>query len=421
MWLPLLVARGHRVRVIVGSAFSSSEDSTPRDIDGVSVEQLDRRLYESMLAKFTHYSALPGLRRHLAAAWALWHQADQGHGYDAVETTDWGMLFMPWIVEQHTPTLVQMHGSCGQIDIHDPVAGEEMQGHLIRTLEKLGIARASVVQTYSQTNADFWSAQTNRDAVFTPVAFHALAAPNGMSPRSSRGLVVGRIQRWKGPHVLCEALRRLGPQAPTIDWIGRDTTFGSRSQTTAGMLATTYPEIWNDKIVSGAPQPASVTARLQAEASFVVVPSTWDVFNFTCVEAMAVGTPVICSSGAGAVQWIEDGVNGFRFENEDAASLANALSKLIALGPVERTTLGQRGRLTVAEAMNSEKITDQRVAMLELCKATTQPALSPSDWLRLATAPRNERSVDLGFLEHLPLKQLSRHLIERTFRKLRRT
>ncbi len=54
-------------------------------------------------------------------------------------------------------------------------------------------------------------------------------------------------------------------------------------------------------------QPFEQTARLQAQAAFMVVPSLWDTFNFTCVEAMWSGRPVICSRGAGASELIEDG------------------------------------------------------------------------------------------------------------------
>ena len=65
--------------------------------------------------------------------------------------------------------------------------------------------------------------------------------------------------------------------------------------------------------------PPEEVARLQRAARFnVITLDLRDVFNFTCVEAMASGRPVICSRGAGASGLIEDGVNGFVFESGDA-------------------------------------------------------------------------------------------------------
>jgi hypothetical protein len=99
-WLPLLASRGHDVHVLVGSAFTMSDEARPRVIDGVHVEVLDRQRFLAHLPAFSHYAATPGLQGYLAAAWALFEQAKGGGDFDLVETTDWGLLFAPWIVEQ---------------------------------------------------------------------------------------------------------------------------------------------------------------------------------------------------------------------------------------------------------------------------------------------------------------------------------
>jgi len=73
------------------------------------------------MRRFDRYRLMPELQRHLAAAWAAWERANGGAGFDVTETTDWGLLFIPWIVEEsRPPVLVQLHGSIGQIDFHDP-------------------------------------------------------------------------------------------------------------------------------------------------------------------------------------------------------------------------------------------------------------------------------------------------------------
>jgi glycosyltransferase involved in cell wall biosynthesis len=212
----------------------------------------------------------------------------------------------------------------------------------------------------------------------------------------------------------------LGDHAPQIDWMGRDTPYVTRSQTTAQVLAADFPGIWNAKIRHRPPQPSEVTAVLQAQAAFVVVPSSWDVFNFTCVEAMAAGTPVICSSGAGASHWIEDGVNGFRFDRENAASLADALRRLLALGEEKRRAIGDNGRQTIAAAFDPEKIATVRLQAYEALIRSASVPLSADDWLRRAAGPGREHLDGLRLLDHLPLRGISRYVIERAFKTVRR-
>lgn len=420
MLLPRLVAAGHHVRVIIGSAVFAQPAAPPLLIDGVEVEMLDAGILDKYLDRFSCFAATPGLARSLAAAWALREQAGGGADYDLVEATDWGLLFLPWVLELGPPVIVQMHGSGGQIEVHDPVVGEELQGHLLRLIERQGIALADRVQSYSHANAGFWRSQAACPVEFIPAAWRSLLAEGAVAARSERGLVVGRVQRWKGPQVLCAALRLLGERAPQIDWMGRDTIYEDRGTSTSAFLAQTYPDVWNKSMTQRPQQPFEKTAQLQAEAAFVVVPSTWDVFNFTCIESMGAGTPVICSTGAGASQLIEDGVNGFVFENEDADSLASALDRFLALTGAQRAQLADAGRATIMDVMDPDKISAQRLLSYGEVAASVRPPIEPGNWLRRACLPESRPVADLAFLDQLPLKRLVRHVWHRSLNKLRR-
>jgi glycosyltransferase involved in cell wall biosynthesis len=419
-FLPLLVAQGHEVRVIVGSGVVAERSPSPVMINGVSVEMLDHDLLDSYHARFARYAALPGLRRFLAAAWAMREQAGNGEGYDLVEAADWGLLFLPWVVERGPPLVAQLHGSMGQIDHYDPVRGTEVQGNLIRMLELSGIAAARCTQTLSQANAVFWHRQTGRRVDCIRPAWKPLLHMEAATERTDRGLVVGRVQRWKGPEVLCEALRLLGGKAPPFDWLGRDTPYECRDFKTSRYLSGTWPDVWG-KLVTHLPQrPFDQTARLEAQAAFMVVPSFWDTFNFTCVEAMGAGTPVICSTGAGASELIEDGANGFVFENGSAESLATAIDRMQELGDAERKELAEAGRQTVLRELDPAEICCQRLAAYEdVIQADVRDAAPQDDWLRLASEPSKTSEPDsLDFLDHMPLEPIIRYALRRTFRKV---
>jgi glycosyltransferase involved in cell wall biosynthesis len=420
--LPWLAAQGHAVRVIAGSGVSAARTPSPRSIDGVQVEELDQGLLERYSARFSRYSALPGLRRFLAGAWAMWEQARGGEGLDLVESADWGLLFLPWVVEGGPPVIVQLHGSVGQIDLHDPVRGEEAQGTLIRMLERAGVERASRAQGCSQANSQFWHRQTGSRVDCLLPAWQPLLPHDGATRRTERGLVVGRVQRWKGPEVLCQALRLLGPGAPPVDWVGRDTAFETRNTTTSNHLGRQWPDVWGTVVTQQAERPFEQIARLQAAARFVVVPSLWDTFNFTCVEAMGAATPVICSTAAGASELIEDGVNGFTFESGDARSLATALEGLLGLDEDARRRLGEAGRQTVLRELDPDDACRRRLAAYQEVQRTGPGARLPSDdWLRQACEPGQDSQPDsLDFLDHLPLRSLVGHGARRVARKLRR-
>ena len=220
--------------------------------------------------------------------------------------------------------------------------------------------------------------------------------------------------------MLCQALRLLGDKAPPIDWMGRDTSYESRDIKTSDHLRQNWPDIWG-RIVSQQPQqPFEQTARLQAAAAFMVVPSLWDTFNFTCVEAMGAGTPVICSTGAGASELIEDGVNGFVFENGSAESLAAAIERFLGLNETTSVELAEAGRQTVLRELGPTEVCVQRLAAYEaVLRADAGQALPSDDWLRLACEPGKATGHEsLDFLDHLPLKPLVGYAARRTLSKL---
>lgn len=412
--LPELVRQGHQVHVIAGSAFTSK--SASYEADGVTVEFLDSDLVTLNLDKFARYHATPELQRHLAAAWTAWEQV-QGQSYDLVETTDWGLLFVPWVVEATSPpTVVQLHGSVGQIDFYDPRPGDELQGNLTRLLEVGLLSTADELQTYSQLNAQAWSQLTNREVVYIPPAWGISSNSSQLEEKSSNGLVVGRIQYWKGPTVLCEALRLLGDTAPTIDWVGRDTAYQD-NVSMSSYLAQTYPDIWAVKIRPLGSRSLEATARLQAEASYIAVPSIWDVFNYTCVEGMGYAQAVLCSQGAGAASLIADKFNGLTFPAGNPKALAESINYLHSMSVDERSQMGKAARKTVQTKLEPSSIVRQRIETYEKLIQRGKATVRPNSWLSEAVSPGKSLKQPLAFLEHLPLRELGTYVLHRSLKK----
>ncbi len=84
--------------------------------------------------------------------------------------------------------------------------------------------------------------------------------------------------------------------------------------------------------------------RYYAAADIFVFPTCYDPFGLVATEAMATGLPVVCSSAAGAVEVIEDGVNGLIVQNPwNPDALAETLRKLTADADL-RQRLGEAAR-----------------------------------------------------------------------------
>lgn len=187
-----------------------------------------------------------------------------------------------------------------------------------------------------------------------------------------RGAVFARLQNLKGAEVLLEALR-LVPEV-SVDWYGRSVPSANGRRTYAEELQEKFPDIFGQQLLH-----LGEVAHLQAlhamqVARFVCVPSLWDVFNLTIIEAMEQGQVVLCSNKAGAEMLIEDGVNGFLFDPERVDGLAAGLSKCQELGGEERARIGRKAAETITALFDREKLTMQRMQYYrEAAKAGNPP------------------------------------------------
>lgn len=417
--LPALVRAGCSVTVIEGGAGSTAEHPNREVLEGVAVETLERSRLARWRTRFSRLNAAPSVKTAVAASWAMWEQAGSGQSVDVVETTDFGLLFVAPALASSLPLIVQMHGSMGQIAIHDPLESQALDGALALALESSLARRCSEVQTYSQANASYWSSQIGRKVVYRRPAWAPVIPSARAAEPGQRISVFGRVQRWKGPQVLCEALRIMGASAPQVDWYGRDTSFESSGQACSEWLGKTYPDVWGSKVKWCAPIPPAQVATVQAGSLLNIVPSTWDVFNFTAAEAMASARPAICSSGAGASDLIEDGSTGFVYRNNDPVQLANAIERALAVGSAKLKKIGSSACKLVTEALSPKEIAAERIHAYRA--AITDPATEFStspDWIQNLCSPAVPEKRTYAFLDQMPLKAIFKYSAERTVRKV---
>lgn len=160
--------------------------------------------------------------------------------------------------------------------------------------------------------------------------------------------MMGRIAPWKGQHVFVEALARLSQDMPSVVGVivglaeeAEGAGYADQVRQLAGRLG-----LGQRLRISGfrddVPQ---VLAALDVLVHCSVRPEP---FGRVIIEGMAAGRPVVGSRAGGALEIIDDGVDGLLAPPGDAAALAAILAGLLS-DPAQRQRLGAAARRTVSE------------------------------------------------------------------------
>lgn len=106
-----------------------------------------------------------------------------------------------------------------------------------------------------------------------------------------------------------------------------------------------------------------VSACLNAMNIFVQ-PSLSEAFSQVLVEAMGVGLPAVATDVGGAAEVIDDGVNGFLVEPNNAAAMCDKVVELCRNSAL-RTEVGAAGRKSVSERFTVERLVDRHIELYE--------------------------------------------------------
>lgn len=402
------------IKVMVGSGYTQSNEKY--DLDGISIEYLKPGHYQNQLEKFSRFDLLPEYKKNIAAAWAMWEQADQGSGFDLVECTDFGLGFIPWLVNHQIPVITRLHGSSGQIELFEPDLKEGLLGDLFRHTELNLLKYADQLITHSLTNQTFWKNILNQEVTWIPPVFSQLFTSIPYFEKAHFGIVAGRIQQWKGPDILCKAIQALGNEDILIKWYGKDTNYDHKDSKST-QLKKEYPTIWGTKIIAQTPIEHTNLQLIQQKARYAIIPSTWDMYNFTGLEYMVAGTVLICSDGAGVSELIEDGINGFKYHKEDHLALANCIRKVLALSNNEYDTMVTNARNTLTSKLCTLALIEANLLAYKKASAEFIPRVADDYQVALFQSSETKYIID-GLLDKQPLKKLITYLLKRIRKKI---
>ena len=170
------------------------------------------------------------------------------------------------------------------------------------------------------------------------------SAPAPVAPparsRPIRLAVVGRLSPRKAPHVVLEAMRRIG-EGHDVEVELAGTTFAGYEWYEAQLRETAAtPELAGRVHFSGYCSPIWPVLE---RADIVVAPSLHEPFGNVVVEAQLAGRPVVASAAYGHLESITDFETGLLVPPGDVEALAEALRRLIT-DPALAARLGEQAR-----------------------------------------------------------------------------
>lgn len=143
------------------------------------------------------------------------------------------------------------------------------------------------------------------------------------NPKSTLG-IVSRLSREKGIDIMMNALPAIIEHHPDIHLlIVGDGAERENLQEQAEALGISKHIEWAGL------QPKKRLPEFYAQMDVVVVPSRFEGFGLTAIEAMAAGIPIVAADVDGLREVVADGETGLLFESENSDALAKAVCVLL--------------------------------------------------------------------------------------------
>jgi starch synthase len=364
--IPALRAAGHRVTVMANTREAAGEVER----DGVRVLNLrlpNLHWYCRRLPLLGRALTLPVRQLEWARAFArAVTDVTRRDPLDVLESTELGALTLAG--RAPAPVVVRMHGSD---HVFRKYTGEraDLGSRWNHRLERAVWKRAGALTSPSRFQAGEVTGEMRWPAdrvhvIPNPIAPEVLVEAVRHDPGSSADpddpvvLYTGRLATVKGTVPLLEAV----PLVRAADPRARFVLAGPWQMTDP-------PEQWG-LVKGGYGKRDGVRwlghvrwqdlAVLYRRAAVFVMPSFYETFGISCLEAMAFGLPVVATRAGGLPEVVEDGVTGLLVSPGDPAALAGAVGRLLA-DPGLRERLGRAGRARVLANFTADRVVRETV------------------------------------------------------------
>jgi glycosyltransferase involved in cell wall biosynthesis len=273
-----------------------------------------------------------------------------------------GRGYPPLVVKLHTPAylLHQINGIA--------VGGSRWDTTLSQNAELLLTRRAQLITSPSRGLANdvakHWGLDPSRIMVIPYCINTDLFDDRGSQRDPHTILYVGRIEQRKGVVDLIDALPQIHRAHPQVRLriVGKDNPTGPGGMSMKEFLLQRLDalNVPRETVTFTDHVDRIKLPAIFRQAALSVVPSRYENFPFTCLEAMATGCPVVASRTGGIPEMVAHEKTGLLVPPGDPRALGEAIGNLLG-DAAARQRLGQQAAAHIRQAFRPEVIARRKV------------------------------------------------------------
>lgn len=365
----LLQIEGHSAHVLTIdiNATIDQKDSIKKDKYGVTVIHL-KKSFHLHYKYFQQYFRPGGLNAPywlaIGKAMKEWLLLNYKHlNLDIIEASAYGGFAAFLQDPELPPVLISGHGAFFQYKEYNQHKEDE-QSKLVEKLEKLAFVHADGIISHSPQSQQDILRYTSRPVYIAPIPIILRNLNEHKQPdeKPNFALVVGSLQKLKGPDILCRALmdNRLNNSDFIVRWAGTDNYDHITGSSMSEKLAADYPDCWDKKVIWENNPDDTRLNQLYEKAVFIIIPTIWESFNVISVEAAFHHKPIIITEKTGSSFLFTHKRNAWIIPANDEQALADAIVHLLS-SPELRRILGQAAHEEITVQLSPEKIITERI------------------------------------------------------------
>ncbi|MGE0775454.1 MAG: glycosyltransferase family 4 protein [Sphingomonadaceae bacterium] len=206
----------------------------------------------------------------------------------------------------------------------------------------------------------------------------------------------GRLEPRKGIVEWVDAAVSVARQRPTprFEFIGSDLPY-TEELSVKDFVSRRIPDELRERFVFHDSKPRQELIQMLGKACIAAVPSRWENFPNTCIEAMGTGLPVIASRDGGMVEMVQDGVTGWLPSPSNAPlsdQLAEALQRALDVAPSELAVMGNAAAASIRKLCDNDAIVERhksvRAAIVERGSHRSRSIPSNLPWPEQSVRPK---------------------------------
>lgn len=174
-------------------------------------------------------------------------------------------------------------------------------------------------------------------------------------------LFIARLVKDKGLIEYIEAIRLLRAKYPNIEFA----ILGPYYPGNPTAITKKEMDEWVEEGIVNYLGESDDVKSIVSKYDCVVLPSYREGLSRVLLEAASMAKPIVTTNVPGCKDVVEDGVNGFLCEKEDAADLADKMEKIIQLTNGEQIQMGKRGREKVVKEFDEPIVNDKYIVAIE--------------------------------------------------------